>query len=432
MIRGSFRLLTGRLLIAAGGAASLDLGCCSAAAAQRTPFLTTRQALTLLSANDGASLSRWGGADVPSEADAMPDSITVIHLGPDHPPVTTTVYGTVPNTIYGSPHMAIAGAGRYGFVTNHSWRFEPETGQAGSAAALPSYRADILSVIDLSTDNLAVVDRIELPPNPWMAVTHPDGERVFVAGGSRFHIFRVVDEGIQRVAEIETPVTISSFDISPDGRLLLGTGTSESGADDASPSDLPGGIFLFRIRGNDLEYLHEVEPDEGIVIDGPFSPRFDPRGRLAIVLNGLGLSAKGRLDDVLLVDMTLERPRVTAAIPDVADGLESVAFHPDGDMAVVSCLGYANGIPEDSTLVSHLAVIDLSTDRASLLYYLPIEPIPEGIEFTPDGTQLFVGTTFANHIAVYEVDGRMLTRNPFVLRTGHGPSSLALAARFGR
>ena len=253
---------------------------------------------------------------------------------------------------------------------------------------------------------------------------------MFVAGGSRFHIFRVVDEGIQRVAEIEIPVTISSFDISPDGTLLLGTGTSGSGSDDASPSDLGGGIFLFRIRGNQLEYLHEVKADEGIVIDGPFSPRFDPRGRLVMVLNGLGLSAKGRLDDVLLVDMTLERPRVTAVIPGVADGLESVAFHPDGDMAVVSCLGYANGIPEDSTLVSHLAVIDLSTDPAMLLYYLPIEPIPEGIEFTPDGTQLFVGTTFANHIAVYEVDGRMLTRNPFVLRTGHGPSSLAVAARF--
>ena len=136
MIRRSVGVWTGLLLLVGGGATSLNPGCCSAVAAQETPFLTTRQPLTLLSANDGASLSRWGGTDVPSEADAMPDSITVIHLGPDHPPVTTTVYGTVPNTINGSPYMAIAGDGRFGFVTNHSWRFEPETGRT-DADALP-------------------------------------------------------------------------------------------------------------------------------------------------------------------------------------------------------------------------------------------------------------------------------------------------------
>lgn len=56
--------------------------------------------------------------------------------------------------------------------------------------------------------------------------------------------------------------------------------------------------------------------------------------------------------------------------------------------------------------------------------------MPEGIEFTPDGSQLFVQLTSADRIAVFDVNGLQLTRSPFVIRTGHGPASMALGRRF--
>jgi sugar lactone lactonase YvrE len=64
------------------------------------------------------------------------------------------------------------------------------------------------------------------------------------------------------------------------------------------------------------------------------------------------------------------------------------------------------------------------------LNHIPIEPVPEGIEFTADGSMLFVQATLANHIVVYDVDGMNLRRSPFVLCTGHAPSSMAISPRY--
>jgi hypothetical protein len=126
--------------------------------------------------------------------------------------------------------------------------------------------------------------------------------------------------------------------------------------------------------------------------------------------------------------MTRGPPTVTEVIPQVADGIESVAIHPSGRLAVISCL-------DDSPRAavhqanSHLAVVDLTSKPARLLYHLPIESLPEGIEFAPDGGQLFVQLTYAHRIAVFDVDDFMLKRSPFVIRVGHGPSSMALGPR---
>ena len=118
-----------------------------------------------------------------------------------------------------------------------------------------------------------------------------------------------------------------------------------------------------------------------------------------------------------------------ARIPQVADGIESVAVHPSGRFAVLSGLDDTpRGAIHQAN--SHLAVIDLTSKPARLLYHLPVESLPEGIEFTPDGTQLFVQLTYAHRIAVFDVDGFMLKRSPFVIRVGHGPSSMAIGPRF--
>jgi hypothetical protein len=88
------------------------------------PFITTQTPLTLLSVNDGETDIYWlktreglNDREVKTQ-----DSITVIHLGPDHPPITKTVYGTVPSSILGTPTMAMSADGRYGIVANHGFR----------------------------------------------------------------------------------------------------------------------------------------------------------------------------------------------------------------------------------------------------------------------------------------------------------------------
>src|SRR5262245_53012488 len=123
------------------------------------PGIRTKERLTILSANDGQVHRRPPDAKADSKL-VTPDSITVIHLGPDHPPIVKTVYGTVPNTIAGAPYMAMSGDGRYGFVTSRRSKQEPDT-------------PEIVSVIDLASDELKVVQTVKLP-DPSMAVMHPD------------------------------------------------------------------------------------------------------------------------------------------------------------------------------------------------------------------------------------------------------------------
>ena len=74
---------------------------------QAVPGIKSKQRLTILSANDGDVHLRSNPDGNPGPKKVTADSITVIHLGPDHPPIVKTVYGTVPNTISGAPYMAM-------------------------------------------------------------------------------------------------------------------------------------------------------------------------------------------------------------------------------------------------------------------------------------------------------------------------------------
>jgi DNA-binding beta-propeller fold protein YncE len=157
-------------------------------------------------------------------------------------------------------------------------------------------------------------------------------------------------------------------------------------------------------------------------MDRLFSPRISPDGKRAIVLQDWGTASKGTLDDVLIVDLDRKTPAVTECVRQVGDGLESLAIHPSGRFAVVSCLERTLEV----VMPSRLAVIDLTARPARLLSHIPIETSPEGIDFTPDGKRLFVGTTGASQIAVFDVEGFELRRSPFVLPTGQSHAALAI------
>jgi hypothetical protein len=244
-----------------------------------------------------------------------------------------------------------------------------------------------------------------------------------VPSDAGIHVFRMRDGRLELVKDNPTDVHLDSIAITPKGDRIAGDGRKKG-------EKLA--VHLFSYRDGTIEYQGPVKVRAGLPDwDGPFASRFTPDGRRLIIPNGRGAPSKGRLDPVFLADMTLDPPAVTEVLPQVADGIESVAVHPGGKFAVLSCL---DDSPRSAVhqANSHLAVVDLTSRPARLLYHLPVESLPEGIEFTPDGTQLFVGLTYAHRIAVFDVDGLMLKRSPFVLRVGHGPSSMALGPRFGK
>jgi DNA-binding beta-propeller fold protein YncE len=382
---------------------------CQTLYADPSPYITTNKPTVLLSVNDGESIALLADLQNGEQAEnplITEDSITVFRLFSDQPPVINTVYGTTSSTIAGSPHAAIVG--RFGVITNHNWRFG-ETKSPDVAG-----QNQVIS-IDLEADDLPVVSRIELEKQPWQAIAHPDGQRVIVALSDHWSVLKVEDNGaLVEVAKSPTPGFVYSFDLGVDGKTIIAA--MVKGSDLMSDET---GIFRFTVNDdNSVTVTGEITSDE-FVIDGPFSPRVSPDGSRALVLNSLG-GSDGVPDDVLVVD--LADNSVLHAIAGVCDGLESLAIHPSGEWAAISCLDMFG-----ATTTSHLAVIQLNEDSAQLLYHLPVEPVPEGIEFTSDGTKLFVGSTAANHIAVFDVEGTRLVRSPYVLPTGYGHSLLGIA-----
>lgn len=371
------------------------------------PFITSKQRLTILSANDGQTHLRPNPDGKPDPKKITADSITVIHLGPDHPPIVKTVYGTVPNTISGAPYMAMTGDGHYGFVTCRKNAGEPDA-------------PDVLSVIDLASADLKVVQSIKLP-DPRMAVIHPDGKRLLVPYDTGIRVFEMRGGQLEVVKDNELGFRLAGIDISPRGDRAVGNGRKNKDADLT--------VHVLSYRDGVIAYQSEVKIKEGLPKwDGPYACRFTHDGSRVIIPNGWHTPSKGVLAPVFIADLTLESPTVTEVIPQVADGIEGVAIHPNGKFAVVSCLDDSPRLVHQA--YSHLAVIDLSSKPARLLHHLDVESVPEGMEFSPDGSQLFVGLTYAHQIAVYDVDGFRLKRSPFVIRVGHGPCAMAIGPRF--
>jgi DNA-binding beta-propeller fold protein YncE len=364
-------------------------------------YLTTPQPTILFSVNDGEApnlIEEGPDAAVPA------DSVTVVRLYPDRPPTYQTRAGTTNSTIVGTPYAATIG--RFGIVTNHTFR-EGAQVRPGDVRGLNQ-----IAVVDLLSEDLAVTDRIATETGVWQAVVHPDGRRVIVALEDHIRVFTLTDKGkLEDLARTPTLGAAWSFALSPDGKTILAAILSDF-------VDWHGDIVRYELNRDGTLSGPTAIDSNGHVVEGPFAPRFAPDGKSALVLNGWG-EPKGAMDDVLLVDM--DANRVIAVVSQVGDGLESLAYHPSGDFAVIACLNSYGG-----TFSSQLAVIDLAAGTPQVLYHLPVERIPEGIEFDAAGTKLFVGTSHANQIAVFDVKGKMLNRLPFVLPTGYGPSVMGL------
>lgn len=364
-----------------------------------TKYLTTSTPTILFSVNDGEA-----GALVMGDGVPVQDSVSVVRLSSDAPPEIKTVYGGAHSSLLGSPHAAVVG--RFGIVTNHNIRLD-EQRQFVEKNGVHEGRNQI-AVMDL--DSMKVTDIEYLDAIPWLAHAHPDDRRIIVGLSDGWLVASISEEGkLTELTRSDYEYQIASFDLSPDGEHILAVVGSPSEAQWLARFSLDGDII--RVDG-------KTDPQE-FLVEGPFSPRIYPQGNRALVLNSGGLS-DGLLDDVMIVDM--KKNKVIGRIPQISDGLESIAIHPSGRFAVISCL---NAMPWSTT--SHIAVIDLQRQSPRLTYSMPVEPIPEGIEFTEDGSQLFLGSTLANHISVYSVDGMNLIAQPFVLGIGEGHAALGIS-----
>ena len=399
------------------------------------PFITTQTPLTLLSVNDGETDIDWRKTreGLNDREVKTQDSITVIHLGPDHPPITKTVYGTVPSSILGTPTMAMSADGRYGIVANHGFRGRTAVANLIYPKGIPVTNEDIrpgdlsrqklapplsnmLSLIDLASPDLRVVDRVLLDDGPIHVLPHPDGKHFVVGAMKNFYVFRIRNGKLVEISRSPQDHGLPCFWINPMGDRIIAT--------QGNPGDKPARIHWYSLVDNHVRHLSEVEVKAGVdtkLLNVSYILRISLDGKLALVCQS-SMPFGTELCDIPIVDLTLEIPAITSVIKHVGHGVESFAFHPNGKMAVSTCLGqYKNSI----------AVLDIASKPARLLYHLDASGIGQGIEFTPEGDKLFVGSSAASRIEVYDVVGEYeLRKNQKFLKTGHGHCSLTIGPRY--
>ena len=157
------------------------------------------------------------------------------------------------------------------------------------------------------------------------------------------------------------------------------------------------------------------------LLDTSFILRISPDGKRALICqraSGNGIDTS----DIPIADLTLEKPVINAVIKQVSDGSESFAFHPNGKMAVATALNVDHNC---------LVVIDMASNPPRLLYTLDTKGRSQGIEFTPEGDKLFVGSPIAGRIEVFDVVGDYeLRKNPKFLNVGFGHNSLTIGPRY--
>jgi len=409
----------------------LSVGCKSTS---NKPYLTTQTPLTLVSSNDGeANQLKLTTVDGTTDWELKTkDSFTVIHLGPDHPPIIKTIYDTAPSTIIGTPTMAMSRNGRYAIIANHGWR--PEIFQKLQLPNGPNKNTDLipelltkqkmtaqhvnmLSLIDLSTQDYRVVDRILLDDQPMHVLAHPDGQRFITGGDKNFYVHRIENGKLVQLGKNTQPFGMACFWIHPKGNRLIATqGYPGNGT--------PATVQLYSIQGDRIEHLSEIKVQPGVptkLTDASYILRISPDGKKALICqrsigNGIDYS------DILVVDLALETPVINAVIKQVSDGSESFAFHPNGKMAVATALNFDHNC---------IVVLDIEAYPPRLLYTLDAKGVSQGIEFTPEGDKLFVGSPIAGRIEVFDVVGDYeLRKNPKFVNIGFGHNSLTIGPRY--
>ena len=277
--------------------------------------------------------------------------------------------------------------------------------------------SDMIQVVDLYDSNHRVVDRVLVDDKPIHILSHPDKKRFIAVCLEHFITYTLKNEKLIELERSKISYGLGCFWIHPNGKNILAARSPRVPGKPAIPE-------WYEIKDNKVIHINDIQIESGLdteYLDSGVILRISPDGKRGFICqrtiyNGLDLC------DVLIADLTLDRPKITQVIKQVGDGLESFAFHPNGKMAVVTCLAHQKNA---------LAVLDIESDPPRLLYHIDASGGSQGIEFTPEGDKLFHGSPAHGRIEVYDVVGDFeLVKNQKFIKIAYGHNSLTMGPRY--
>ena len=157
---------------------------------------------------------------------------------------------------------------------------------------------NMLSLIDLSTKDFRVVDRVLLADRAMNVLAHPDGKRFITGGDKNFYLHRIENGKLIEISRSPQSHRLSCFWIHPKGHRLIATqGDPDTGN--------PATVQWYSITGDRIGHLSEVKVASGVptqLLEDSFILRVSPDGTRALICQralGFGIDHSTRRIDLL-------------------------------------------------------------------------------------------------------------------------------------
>ena len=130
--------------------------------------------------------------------------------------------------------------------------------------------------------------------------------------------------------------------------------------------------------------------DSGVIL------RITPDGKRGFICQRCLYNGQD-LCDVLIADLTLEKPRITQVVKQVGDGLESFAFHPNGKV-----VGHLHGDFLEMSTEDFAAFV--AEQEPSDIEYEILSTVVEGTTAAVKVRDKYLGITFLDTLSLIKID----------------------------
>lgn len=317
---------------------------------------------------------------------ASSDSLTVIDLGVT-PPQVRHVEG-VPNSVIGPPtNIALTPDERLALVAS-SVKLDP----TDPAGFVPD---DVVRIVDLEADPPTVVGSVVVGRQPSGISIRGQGDLALVANRADGTVSVLSIQGTNvttvetlRVGEIGDEICDVAF--TPDGRRAIATNRTRSL------------IHVLHVEDGEVKVGSEALTAFG----GLYHGEITPDGALALAAgDGKGWGAGA----ITVIDLAAD-PIEVVQVETIGTGPESFTISPDGRLVAAVLMNGSNLAAGDPrrTDAGRLVLLTLENGRLRKVQELPVGRIPEGVTFTPDGSEVLVQYHPDRTIAVFSVVGERL------------------------
>ncbi|MCA9040993.1 MAG: hypothetical protein KDA65_11645 [Planctomycetaceae bacterium] len=287
--------------------------------------------------------------------------------------------------------------------------------------------------------NIAITPNHEIALIASSLKVDPDDKTQYLPD-DLIHVLDLTTDPPSVIQQIHYGSQPSGMSITPDGKLAIVANRAA------------GTISVLRIRGKQVTPLTIVEVDEpessvsdvaiapdgktGLISvqEGNYLAQFKIEGEM-VELTGRRFNTYGRpyrcvistdgrfgltagagsgdgapnIDAVTVVDLAADYPHTTDIVP-IGPIPESIEISPDGTLLAAVIMQSSNYNADDPLFKDNAEVVLLerTKDSFQVVQRLPIKRIPEGVAFTSDGKYLVVQCHYAKELFLFKVSGQRL------------------------